>query len=234
MSRLWSSLQWDVRAQLRQGIYYAAIYLVVVWVVGLALLPEAATEWLLPFAVFMDLSVFGVYFMAAILFLEKGDGVLEALVVTPLRRAEYLAAKLGSLILLAMLATAAVVAINYGLEVNWLWLMLGVLLNSWIMVLTGFALAVRYNNISEFLIPSIIFLAPTQVPLIDYFGVWQGWPIYLVPTQPAMLLIEAAFRPIAAWKVVYALVYGVVAGGVLTWVALRSFDRFVVRKERRG
>ena len=63
MTRLWSSLQWDVRTQLRQGLYYAAIYIVVVWVIGLSLLPDSASEWLLPFAVFMDLSVFGVYFI---------------------------------------------------------------------------------------------------------------------------------------------------------------------------
>ena len=58
--------------------------------------------------------------------------------------------------------------------------------------------------------------------------------MYLVPTQPSMLLIEAAFRPVAAWEIVYALVYGVLVAVVVTWVALRSFDRFVVRKERRG
>jgi fluoroquinolone transport system permease protein len=233
MSRLWSTVRWEIRGQFRQGIYYAALYVAVVWIVALWLLPPAATDWLLPFAIFMDLSVFGVYFMAALLFLEKGERVLEALVVTPLRRHEYLGAKLLSLTLLALLGTLAVVAIHAASVANWLWLLVGVLLNSWILVLIGFSLAVRFNSISDFLIPSMLLLFPTQLPLLGYFGVWESWLLYLIPTQPAMLLIEAAFRPLAMWQLLYAFLYGALAGVVSSWVALRSFDEFIVRRERR-
>jgi fluoroquinolone transport system permease protein len=69
---------------------------------------------------------------------------------------------------------------------------------------------------------------------LGYFGVWESWLLYLIPTQPAMLLIEAAFRPLAMWQLLYAFLYGALAGVVSSWVALRSFDEFVVRRERRG
>lgn len=233
MTRLWSTLGWDVRSQLRQGLYVAAGVVIVIWTALFWQLPASGVGWLLPFAVFMDLSVFGFYFMAAILYLEKGDGVLEALVVTPLRRGEYLAAKLVSLTLLAVVATVVVVGLSYRGPVNWLMLLMGVVMNSWVMVLTGFVVAARYNGISEFLIPSMIWMVPTQLPLLDFFGIWQSPLIYVIPTQPTMLLIAGAFAPIAPWQLVYAVAYLVVAALVVTWLALRTFDRFVVQAQRR-
>lgn len=249
MTRLLSTLQWDVRSQVRQGIYLATLVVIGIWVATLAALPREAVAWLLPFAIFMDLSVFGLYFMADILYLEKSDGVLNAIVVTPLRRSEYLLAKLASLALLAVLATVIVVlaatlevdsmafgAVSMGAarQVNWLWLLIGVVMNSWLMVLIGFLLAVRYNNISEFLIPSLVFMMPSQLPLLDYFGIWTHWLIYLVPTQPTMILIEAGLRPVPTWQVVYALIYLAGAGALVWWLALAAFDRFVIRNERMG
>jgi fluoroquinolone transport system permease protein len=234
MNRVLSTLQWDVRVQYRQGVYYAAVFVVVVWVVLLTQLPSVGRDWLLPFALFMDLSVFGIYFMAAILFLEKGEGVLAALVVTPMRKGEYLLSKVLSLTLVALLASILVVVLVQGVEVNWVLLLVGTALNSWLLTLAGFIIAVRYNAINEFLLPSMIVLAPSQLPLLDYFGIWQHWLLYLVPTQPAMLLIEAAFKPVPAWEIAYSLIYLVIATAVVTWWAIRSFESFVVRTDMEG
>jgi fluoroquinolone transport system permease protein len=201
------------------------------WILALTQLPAAGVEWILPFAIFMDLSVFGLYFMAAILFLEKGEGVLEALATTPMSKGAYLFSKIASLTVLAVLTSVAVAAIVHGLRLNWPLLIAGVALNSWMMTLVGFILAARYNAINEFLLPSMIFMAPSQLPALDYFDIWQSWLLYLIPTQPTMLLIEAAFHPIAAWEVVYSIAYLAAASVFVTWLALRAFERFIVRGE---
>ncbi len=229
MSRLASAVRWDVRTQWRQGLYYAALFVALLWTALLFGTPPAARELFVPFVVFFDLSVFGFFFMAGILYLEKGEGVLQALVTSPLRRGEYLAAKVATLSLLAVLTSILMVLLLYGWQVNWLMLALGVGLNSWLLVLIGFILAVRYDGIGEFLMPSALYTIPTQIPLLGYFDVWHSPLIYLVPTQPAMLLIEAAFRPIAAWELVYALAYLALALALVSWWARRAFDRFVVK-----
>ncbi len=104
MSRFAATLGWELRIQARQGIYYAAAVVVLVWVAVLFALPAAARALLLPFALFMDVSVFGVFLMAGMLFLEKGDRVLQALVVTPVPRGSYLLTKLASLTIVGTLA----------------------------------------------------------------------------------------------------------------------------------
>jgi hypothetical protein len=95
--------------------------------------------------------------------------------------------------------------------------------------LASFVLAVRYDAINEFLIPAIWLLGAAQVPLVDSFGIWSGWPLYLLPFQASLLLVRGAFEPLAAWQWAYALAYvGVCIVLSFLW-ALRAFDRFVVR-----
>jgi fluoroquinolone transport system permease protein len=226
-----STLGWDLRIQFRQGFYYAALFVIGLWVLVLTQLPAEFTALFLPYIIFFDLSVFGFYFMAGMLFLEKGEGVLEALVVTPLRKREYLVSKALTLSLLALLVSAAVVLMVYGPGINWLLFVPGVMLNSWLLVLFGFILASRYDAVNEFLIPSIIYVIPSQLPAFWYFGIWDHWLLYLIPTMPSMLLIAGAFTPIAPWQVVYSLLYlGAACIGVTLW-AERAFARFVVRGE---
>ncbi|NJN81932.1 MAG: ABC transporter permease [Caldilineaceae bacterium] len=228
-SRLFSTFIWDTRLQWRQGLYVAALFVIGLWVLVLTQLPPSTVELLLPFILFFDLSVFGFYFMAGLLFLEKGDGVLEALVVSPLRSWEYLVSKVATLTLLAVLVSIVVVVTLQGVRLNWFYLIAGVALNSWFLVLVGFILAAGYDSVTDFLIPSIVFVVPSQIPALDYFGIWQNWLVYLVPTQPAMLLLAGAFDGLATWQVLYAFGYGLAACLCATWWARRSFARFVVR-----
>ena len=229
MSRFRALLRWDVTVQWRQGLYFAAAFVVAIWAVLLPQLPPAAREEILPYALFMDISVIGFYFMAGVLFLEKNDGVLAALVVTPLRRGEYLLSKVVSMTLLALVASSAVVLLVHGWRLNWGLLLLGVAINAWVMILLGFWLASRYAGISDFLVPSLVYMAPSQLPALVYFGVSHAWFLYLIPTQPAMVLLEAAFRPVPAWQLLYAVSYGLLACAVVAWLAVSAYERFVVR-----
>lgn len=229
MNRLASTVRWDLVNQYRQGFFIAALFVVGVWAVVLWNLPDPAVDLLLPFIIFFDLSVFGFYFMAGMLFLEKGDGVLQALVVTPLHSWEYLVSKALTLALLAVMVSVMVVLVVHGTVVNWLLFVPGVALNSWLLVLVGFILAARYDAVNEFLIPSVLYMIPSQLPALYYFGIWENPLLYLVPTMPSMLLLAGAFRPVAGWQIAYAFVYLLISCAVVTWWAQRVFVRFVVR-----
>ncbi|RIK45075.1 MAG: hypothetical protein DCC55_00005, partial [Chloroflexi bacterium] len=73
-------------------------------------------------------------------------------------------------------------------------------------------------------------LAVAQAPFVGFYGVWQGWPLYLLPFQAAFLLVHGAFEPLALWQWVYAIGYTAVLTGVSWWWAERQFEQFVVRR----
>lgn len=230
MNRLWTGLRWETTIQFRQGIYYAAAFVAFVWSALLYGVPDAGIEPLLVSVLFIDLAVFGFFFMAAIYYLEKGDRVIEGLVVTPLRTWEYLMAKIITLTITSIVVGAIVTLVVYGVVLNWFWYVVAVVVMSLPVTLLGFVIAARYNGINEFLIPGSFYLAILQIPLLAYFGVVDTPLLYLLPSGPGLIFLEMAFGSVPAWLAVFALAYTVVLTVASFRWARRTFDQVVAQQ----
>lgn len=228
--RLATFIGWDIRLQFRQGFYYAILFVVAIWIFMLALLPTVKDA-LLPFALFIDLAAIGFFFVVGLLYLEKGEGTLSALVVSPMHTREYLLARILTMQLMSLVASAAVAIFALGMTFNWLLVGAAVTLFSALFTLLATMIGTRYDNISAFLIPSILITAVLQVPLLDYFNILPHWLHYLFPTQPFLLLMAWAvgLRELATWEVFYAWIYQFVAIAVLFWLAQKALERFAIR-----
>ncbi len=231
MNRLLSLARCDVRLQVRQGFYIAGAFVAVVWIVILTQIPFADLGRVMPAFLFLNLMVTTFYFVAGLVLYEKEEGTLEALVVTPLRVGEYLFSKTLTLTLLAAAESLAILLFAYGLDCAWLPLLLGVASTAALYTLFGIIAVVRYDSINQFLIPSSLVVALLQLPIVDSIGLWQSWVLWLWPTRATLLLLEAAFRPVAAWEGAYALLYAALWLVLLSRAARGAFRRFVIRKE---
>lgn len=234
MKRLLATLWCDAQLQFRNGFYYAATLVAVV--MGLALLqlgrwfPEMNVGWFLPGILLSNLLLSTFYFMGGLVLLEKGEGTLEAQVVTPLRSWEYLLSKVMTLAGLALAENLFVVSVGYGMRFAFLPLALGIGLITALFGLYGFSVVARYDSINEYLFPSLGYTVVLLLPLLDYFDIWQHWLFYLHPVQASLLILQAAFQPIAPWQWVYSLLYGGLWVGVLGVLSERAFQRFVITK----
>jgi fluoroquinolone transport system permease protein len=231
MRRLLAALAGDARLQYRNGFYAAAAFVAVVLVVLLRWLPPETLRLLLPALVLANMQVNTFYFVAGLVLLEKAEGSLEALVVTPLRPGEYLASKVLTLALLSLVEALAIVVASYGVGFNPWPFAAGIALTAALYCLYGFVVVVRYDSINEFLFPSMLYTAILSLPLLDYFGLWEGWLVYLHPVQAPLVLLEAAFRPVPAREVAYGLLYGTLWVVPMAAWGLRTFGRFVVARE---
>jgi fluoroquinolone transport system permease protein len=231
MKRLLSTVRYEFRLQYRNGFYYAAAFVAVLLVIGLLQIPAQSRALILPVLVMQNLMINTFYFTGGLVLLEKGQGTLEAQVVTPLRTWEYLAAKVVTLSILSLFESTVIVLLGYGFGFRWLPLAAGILLMAAIMTLFGFIVVARYDSINEYLMPSVLYLFVFTIPILDYFQVMESWLFYLHPLQGPVLLLKAAFEPVQYWQMIYGVLY---AG---LWVALvylwskRSFYQFIVRKE---
>ena len=232
MNRLLSTFCLDVRLQFRNDFYYAALF--VSFFVAAAfyyLIPQEFMGYAIPIFLLTSLQATTFYFVAALILLEKGEGTLEGIVVTPLRTSEYLLSKLSTLTMLAVLENAIIIGLVFGFQFRWTMMLAGVVLMSLLYILAGIIMATRYDSFTDFLFPSIVCIVGLQLPALHYFGVWPNWILYLVPTQAPLLLLRDAFDPIGASARLYALAYSLVVVGAGFWWAVDSFSRFVVRKE---
>lgn len=231
MTRLQTAVRWDVRLQFRNGFYYAAAFIAVIMTIILWQLPQAELPTILPVFVLGNMTIGTFYFMAGLVLLEKGDGVLEGLIVTPLRQSEYLTAKLISLTLLTIVENVGIVTAVYGFHTNFLLLALGVGLMACFNILFGFIAVARYDSINRFLLPSILITLTLAMPLVDYLGFWRSPLLYLHPVQATLLLLKGAFQPIAPWQVVYGVLYAALWVGLLFKASQRIFYQFIILKK---
>ena len=199
-SRLLATVQLDARLQLRNGFYYAVAFVLACWFAVLTQLPVVDWGFFLPALILGNLSMVSFYFIAGLVLLEKSEGTLHAQVVTPLGAREYLTSKIATLAALSLVEHLVIVGWTYGPDVDPVALVGGVVLASVLYSLCGFISVARYDSINEYLFPSVFYVAALQLPLLHYLGIWDGWLMYLHPMRASLVLIRAAFEPIAAWE----------------------------------
>ena len=229
MIRLVAALGQDFRLQWRFGFFLVGAIVAVTTIGILRPFVSAELAFLVPAFALGNLAVTTFYFAACLVLFEKGEGTLEALVVTPLRRSEYLASKALTLSTLATVETLLIIALVYPGDIHWLPLAAGTFAMSLVFVLIGFLAVVRYDSITEFLFPSVLCVVVLSLPMIDSVGLWQSPLFYLLPSQGFLLLARAGVEPVAIWQIIYAMLYLALSVGLLLRLAERSFLRFVTR-----
>lgn len=230
MNRLLAQLRWETTVQFRQGIFYAAAFVAAVWALTIYWVPDAGIKPVLVSVLFIDLGVFGFFFMPGMYYLEKGERVLEGLVITPLRAWEYLSAKVAVLSMAAMAVGVAVTLIVFGAALNWLWFVIGMLAMSYPLSLLGFVIAARFNGISEYLLPGAFFLALMQIPLLTYLGIVPSPLLYLLPSGPGMIFLTASFGSAPLWQLIFAMLYTVaLCVGGARW-AQKTLEQVIARQ----
>jgi len=230
VSRLLSTLRWDAALQLRGGFYAATGFVTVFWSVVLLYARSLDWERLLPLLLVGNLLVGTFYFIGALVLLERSDGAIQALVVTPLRIGEYLASKVISLTALAAAETLVITVVLRGADFRPLPLLAGTILASAIYSLAGFIAVVRYPSINAFLLPSGIYSSLLWVPLIAALAGWRHWLLALHPITAPLLLAEAAFTDAPWWQVAYGLLYGALWTALLFAWSERAFRRWLVER----
>ncbi len=232
MSRLSNTLRLDSQLQARNKVYLIIAGSAFGLALALrALLSPEQLEFFMPVLVLFGVSLTTVFLVGVLLLLERGEGTLDVVMVSPLRPAEYLASKLITLAALALVESAVMAVVAYGLGFSFGWLVLAVVMRASMGVAVGVAVGVRYRSITHFLLPGIFASLAFDLPNFWYFEIWPSPLFYLWPSMPPLLLAKTAFVSTEPLQLIYAFVYGALVVGVALFWASRSIDRFVVRGE---
>lgn len=241
MKRLLATMKTDVTVQVRNRLYRIGIGVGVLCAVALALLTGPAS---LPAAIPPVILLVGggsaLMYVAGLILFEKDEGTLHALVVSPLRTAEYLGAKIVTLNVLGLVECGVLVGGALWL-VGWqgpvAWpnvplLVLGTLALGVLFTLLSIILVVRYDKITDFLLPMAGIAMLLQLPFLYFWGVVEHPAFLLFPTSAPTMLVQGAFVPLPAWKWAYALGFtGVQLAGLTVW-AYRAFQAHIIENLR--
>lgn len=153
-------------------------------------------QMLVPFLLFSDAVLIGLFFIAALIFMEKDEGTLRAYLVAPGHIWEYLLSKALNLMLLAVIFTLLFVLATIGLGANYFYLLLLVALGSIFASLLGALIAVHFENLTQFLFPAVFVIILISLPAVvfvvpGFAPFWLRW----LPTYPLVFGLREAIFP---------------------------------------
>ncbi len=170
---------WDMRFQARYGFYLLYTFLTILYAAFIFALPVAAKEKAAPILIFSDPAAMGLFFMGAIVFLEKSQRVTAFMSITPVKACEYVASKVLSLSAISVVV-AVILATASGSRAV-LPVAVGTLLGSAMFTLCGVIVATKIVSLNQFILATvpveIIGFVPAVFSLfLDLGPIWRFYP----------------------------------------------------------
>lgn len=164
----------DLRVQEKYGFYFLYAVLTVIYITVLFAIPDNWKEKAAAILIFSDPVSMGLFFMGAIVLLEKNQHTTCALAVSPAHAAEYVIAKVGSLSAVS-LAVAAVLASAAGADHLYI-VLLGTLISNVIFTLTGIIVATKIVSLNQFILWTVPIEVVCFVPaILHLFHITPAW-----------------------------------------------------------
>jgi len=229
--RLWQAIKADMLFQYKQGFYFVYVFVAVMYLVLLAFLPPDIFRVAAPLVVFSDPSVLGLFFIGGIILLEKGQGVLMVVVVSPLKTVEYVLAKVVSLGFLSVLAAAAITFFSGYEQVNWFLLVASTLLTSAVFTFSGIMINAGCNTVNQYLLKTIPWMLLLTLPCISLLGFPGSYLFTIVPSVAALKLMLGAFLGIGWLETAGLIIYLSFVNYVLLKRAVRVFENKIIYQD---
>jgi len=165
----------DVRFQFKYGFYFVYAVFTLIYIGILYLVPLKWKDIVAVLMIFSDPAAMGLFFMGAIVLLEKSQRVLNSIAVSPVKPWEYILSKVISLGIISTIV-ATLIAMASG-EKNLLIVIIGTFLGSFIFTLLGLIIAANITSLNQFIVVTvpveIISFLPPLVYLFWYKKIYM-------------------------------------------------------------
>lgn len=226
--RILRALIADLKFEWKQGFFLIYFIISFMYLLLLTQIPESVRILVVPFVVFSDPSVLGLFFIGGLLLLEKEQGILQSIVVTPLRSMEYVIGKILSLSLVAVFAGFLITKLSVSQSVHYGILFMGILLTSCFFTQLGIVVACHSKSINGFFLKMIPYMLTMMAPMFLLIPFWEMTYLNLIPGVAGLRLVYSAYHGGVAndaWiQAGYLLLVNM---GLLTYTARHFEERMV-------
>lgn len=125
---------------------------------------------MIPIIVVTEAVMLGFLLISVMIFQEKEEGSVRAYRVSPGGTLEYILSKAVANILLAVIYSGLVIIFTMGFSVNYLYILLIVILSSFLMTLVGLSISVFFKNLQEFLFVGVFIITIAGLPMVSYLN----------------------------------------------------------------
>lgn len=188
--RLLAVIKGDIRFQWKYGFYYIYILLVILYLGILYLLSGEVKEMVGHVMVYSDPAAMGMFFMGAIVLLEKSQRVLNSIAVSPVSPMEYILGKMCSVGVISLLV-ALILLSSIGIE-NLVMAVWGIVSASFVFTLCGIIVGTKINSLTGYIVGTVPFeIVGFLPPIVKRMGLIKDNAWFLLhPGCAQMQLLE--------------------------------------------
>ncbi len=186
-------LRHDMLLQFRNGIYLAYGFVLAIYGVVLFSLGQYLPVWAVALFIYSDPSALGVFFLGALVMLEKGEDTQRALAITPISAAAYFWSKIITLTIASLIAAAIIGTIFHPL-LNWPLFLITVALVSISFIAIGFPIVNMFSTVTAYMFGAGVIFIPIVIPM--FFAFVQPFPLwaYFIPATAHFRLMLISFN----------------------------------------
>jgi fluoroquinolone transport system permease protein len=199
--------KYDLNIQFRSGYWTVYGVLGIIYILILVNLPVYVRNYVAVYLIFSDTSVLGLIFVGALVLLEKQQGVLQSLSVTPLKLNTYLFSKVLSLTLLSAVISSLIWIIPLWSFRGFALILAGVVLSSIVHTMFGIGFTAGAESFNQFLARvfagSMLFTIPV-LPMVLFPK--TGWMVLFPANATLDLFLRIAKGSFSAFQLLDLLI----------------------------
>jgi hypothetical protein len=196
--------------------------------------PPAFNVRFVPIILIFEVALLGFLIAAVLMFQEKQEGTLRAYRVSPAGAWEYILSKNALFLALSFAYGLPILLLAFGLNFDLLLMLLLIALSSLLMTTFSLAIAVFFNNLSEWFFAGVAILVLNSLPMISYglpafAPAWLTW----IPSYPAVFATRDVLFNAATFGDILPTVLYLAALTALAFAAAYAAIRYKLLKEGR-
>ncbi|MDP3462108.1 MAG: hypothetical protein Q8S18_04895 [Bacteroidales bacterium] len=229
--RLLHAIEADIRFQIKQGFYLVYVIITILYLIILSFLPIDVLSIALPLVVFSDPSVLGLFFIGGIIMLEKAQGVLHVIVVSPLRSMEYVLSKVISLSLISVVVAIVITLFSHYENADYFLLILATVLTSGLFTLGGIMINAGCNTVNQYMLKTIPYMLLFVLPCFSLIGFPYSDLFTLIPSVAALRLMLGAYLGISWPEALGLVLYLIGMNYLFLRITIRVFENKIVYQD---
>ena len=180
----------DMFFQWKYGFYMLYLLMIIIYYVIFSFLTGNVKDTIVSICVYSDPAAMGMFFMGALILLEKSQRITNSIAISPVTVEEYILGKIVSVGIISEIV--GVILMLQGHTENYFWCAIGIFAGSVIFSLCGIIVGAKLESLNQYIIGTLPFEIMGFVPVILYrIGfMWNNKLMIIHPGCSVMRLIE--------------------------------------------
>lgn len=180
----------DIIFQWKYGFYLLYFIMTILYLTIFTYLTGNVKDTVVTICVYSDPAAMGMFFMGALILLEKSQRVINSIAVSPVTPGEYIGGKVISIAIISLLV--GLILVSQGGTNSVISSSIGILAGSILFSLCGIIVGTKIENVNQYIVGTLPFEIVGFVPVIAYRAgfKWDDLRMLIHPGCAVVRLIE--------------------------------------------